>query len=246
VDDLGGNYGRADVELIRKAIDKCGRPIVLSVAAGVSKVDFSNTIQTRANLWRISADLWDTWPKLNQQLDLLDSWKNTSGPGHWADLDMIPLGHIAIRCKEGGADRKTRFTKDEQTTLMSLWTLAPSPLILGMNLPDNDAETLSLLTNDEVIAVNQDPLGKQAARIMQNGSTEAWKKELKDGSQAIGLFNRGAAQTNVTLKWDAAKLTGKMSARDLWQRKNLGVFENQLSLPIPAHGAVLLKLAKSS
>lgn len=245
VDYVKGPPDAPDIEFLRYAIDKCGRPIVLSTGHGPADIEKNYTLKTNVNLWRISNSLWDTWPKLNQQFDLFDLWKNTAGPGYWTDGDMIPLGRVAIRCKAGGADHRTSFTKDEQTTLMTLWSLAPSPLILGMNLPDNDAWTLSLLNNYEVITVNQDSLGKQGVRIMINGETEVWKKELKDGSQAIGLFNRGLAQANVTLKWDAAKFTGKMKARDLWQRKDLGVFENQMSLPIPAHGSSLLKLSKA-
>ena len=119
-------------------------------------------------MWRISGDFWDRWPDLNRAFDLLGKWQGVGGPGHWPDSDMIPFGHIGIKCTIAGPERQTRFTKDEQVMLMSLWALAPSPLMLGNNLPDTDEWTLSLLTNDEVLAVNQDPLGSPARRVTAN------------------------------------------------------------------------------
>lgn len=158
VDDLSNPYHKPEIEMIRKAIDNCGRAIVFSTSPGPTDVNMARHIQAQANMWRLSGDFWDTWAKLNAQFDLLASWKGVAGPGHWPDADMIPLGHIAIRSKCGGVDHLTKLAPDEQMALMSLWAIAPSPLMLGMNLPDNDAWTLSLLTNDEVLAVNQDPL----------------------------------------------------------------------------------------
>jgi len=129
---------------------------------------------------------------------------------------------------------------------MSLWALAPSPLMLGNNLPDTDEWTLSLLTNDEVIAVNQDALGSPARRVMQTKGTEVWVKELKDGSKAIGLFNRSAAAQDVELDWTDAGLAGKQALRHLWSHKDLGVFEAKFSVQVPRHGAVLLRAVQNT
>jgi alpha-galactosidase len=156
---------------------------------------------------------------------------------------MIPFGHIGIKCTIAGKDRQTRFTHDEQLTLMSLWSLASSPLILGNNLPDTDEWTLSLLTNDEVLAIDQDPLGIAAKRVSQKDGLEVWVKDLKDGSKAIGLFNRSPADASVTLDWTDAGLTGSQTLRDLWQHKDLGSFDQTYSCQVPSHGVVLL-LAK--
>lgn len=241
VDDLSSPYHQAEIAMIRKALDKCGRQIVFSTSAGPTPVRDAKHIFTHANQWRISGDFWDRWHDLNHQFDLLAQWQGVGGPGHWPDLDMIPFGHIGIKCTIAGPNRQTRFTHDEQRTLMSLWSLAPSPLMLGANLPDLDAWTLSLLTNDEVLAVDQDPLGSPAQRVVQKNGTEIWVKTLQDGSKAIGLFNRSDAAQDVELNWSDAGLTGKQMLRDLWQHKNLGEFDKQFVAQVPSHGAVLLR-----
>lgn len=243
VDDLSRPYSAHEIEMIRKAIDKCGRAIVFSTSPGPTDPARAAHVSTNANMWRVSGDFWDRWKDLDHQFDLLARWHDVGGPGHWPDADMIPLGHIGIKCTIAGPDRQTRFSRDEQRTLMSLWALAPSPLMLGNNLPDTDDWTLSLLTNDEVIAINQDPLGASARRVAQSQGTEVWVKKLKHGNTAIGLFNRTPAAAQVELDWNAAGLSGKQKLRDLWLHKNLGKFKGKYVAEIPSHGAVLL-LAK--
>ena len=137
VDDICPNYRTGESEMIRRAIDKCGRAIVYSISAGPPAPRTPRTSKTHVNMWRISSDFWDRWGSLNQQFDLMYPWHDFAGPGHYPDADMIPFGHICIRSKAGGNDRVCRFTHDEQITLMSFWCLAPSPLMLGGNLPDN-------------------------------------------------------------------------------------------------------------
>jgi len=246
VDDLSNPYSAHEIEMIRKALDKCGRPIVFSTSPGPTSPVQANHISKQANMWRISGDFWDRWPDLNRACDLLGKWQGVGGPGHWPDADMIPFGHIGIKCTIAGPERQTRFSKDEQVMLMSLWALAPSPLMLGNNLPDTDEWTLSLLTNDEVLAVNQDPLGSPARRVMQTNGVEIWVKELKNGGKAIGLFNRGTAARDITLDWNDAGLTGKQTFRDLWSHKNSGTFKTRYSAQVPAQGAVLLRAARYS
>jgi alpha-galactosidase len=246
VDDFSNPYRQSEIEMVRKAIDQCGRPIVLSTSAGPTPVREADHVKTHANMWRISGDFWDTWTKLNQQFDLMNSWRGVGGAGHFPDADMLPLGHICIRSKAGGNDRVTRYTQDEQLTMMSFWCLAPSPLMLGGNLPDNTPWDLSVITNDEVLTLDQDSLGKPAARLSQqsvgNSYTEVWVRELNGGSRAAGLFNRSGQPADVVLDWDEAKLVGKWTARDLWQHRSLGTFDRQLSLQVAPHGVVLLKL----
>jgi alpha-galactosidase len=236
VDDLSNPYSSAEIEALRSAIDKQDRPIVLSLSPGETPVSHADHVRNHANLWRISNDFWDRWRFLDRQFDLIARWQGVGGPGHWPDADMIPLGHIAQRCGADGPDRHTRFTRDEQATLMSMWAIAPSPLMLGMNLPDDDAWTDSLLTNDEVIAVDQDRLGRAAVLMGDRGPTEIWKKDLSDGSVAVGLFNRTGDATDMNVP-----LTGKQTVRDLWLGKDLGVFD-ELRLSVPRHGARLLRI----
>jgi alpha-galactosidase len=243
VDDLSQPYHTAEIEMIHRALAKITRPIVFSTSPGPTSTVHAQHIAANANLWRISGDFWDRWPKLNAQFDLLARWQATGvgGPGHWPDADMIPLGHIAIRSKLGGNPHRTHFTRDEQLTLISLWSLAPSPLMLGMNLPDNDDWTTALLTNPEVCALNQDPLGHPAKKFTIPGLTvELWTRDLSDGSHAIGLFNRTDQPVKVKLTWEQLGWK-RPHVRDLWLRKDLGK-QKEFSADIPPHGCVLLKV----
>jgi alpha-galactosidase len=241
VDDLSVPYSAGEIEAIRKALDKCTRPIVFSTSPGPTSVRNGLHVERRANMWRISGDFWDRWRKLDQQFDLIAQWHGFGGPGHWPDADMIPFGHIAIRSKNGGSPHITHFTPDEQVTLMSLWSLAPSPLMLGGNLPDNSDADLALLSNDEVLAVDQDRAGKPAVRVSFFGRTEVWVKELADGEKAMGLFNRSNSLESVTYSFKGDKYL----ARDLWGHRDLGEFADRLSMPVAAHGAILLRLSDS-
>ncbi|MGB8353245.1 MAG: glycoside hydrolase family 27 protein [Chthoniobacteraceae bacterium] len=243
VDDLSNPYHTGEIEMIRKAIDKCGRAIVLSTSPGPAPVAQAGHIKMQANMWRISGDFWDRWHDLNHQFDLLAQWEGVGGPGHFPDADMIPFGHIGIKCTIAGKDRQTRFTHDEQRTLMSLWSLASSPLILGCNLPDMDDWTLSLVANDEVLAIDQDALGRGAKRVSQKEGLEIWVKDLKDGAKAIGLFNRSDADAQITFKWGDAGLSGQQKVRDLWEQKDLDGAPDQITKVVPKHGVVLLKLS---
>ena len=241
VDDLSVPYSASEIEMIRRAIDKCGRQIVFSTSPGPTDFRYAEHVRTNANLWRISGDFWDEWKKLDHQFDLIAQWQNVAQPGHWPDADMIPFGHIGIRCWTNAREHQTRFTRDEQRTLMSLWALASSPLILGMNLPDNDAWTLSLLTNDEVIAVDQDPLGQSARRIHQENGGEIWIKNLCDGSRAVGLFNRGAQSLKIEAEGSQLGLSSSQQVRDLWAHQDLGK-QRSFTAELPSHGGMLLRV----
>lgn len=191
VDDLSRPYSTAEIEAIHRAIEKCGRSIVFSTSPGETPVTSAAHISAQANMWRMSDDFWDNWKFIDHNLDLMLAWRGVAGPGHWPDADMIPLGKIGKRSV--GKSRWTAFTRDEQITLMSLWAVVSSPLMLGMNLPENDDWTTALLSNPEVLAVNQDPLGKAAVRVAVDNKIEVWSKTLTDGSQAVALINRGNA-----------------------------------------------------
>ena len=242
VDDLSSPYHAPEIEMIRKAIEKCGRPIVFSTSAGPTDTTQAAHVAKHANMWRISGDFWDRWKDLNHQFDLLAAWQDVGGPGHWPDGDMIPFGHIGIKCTIAGPDRQTRFTPDEQRTLMSLWSLAPSPLMLGANLTDLDQATLALITNDEVLAVNQDPLGAKAKRIAQHDHTEVWVKNLRKRRQGCGPFQSRETATDVELLWSEAGLSGNREIRDLWSHRDLGSFNENFSVSVPRHSAILLRV----
>ncbi len=189
VDDLSRPYHQDEIEMIRKAIDQTGRPIVLSMSPGETPVEKYEHVKTHANMWRTVDDFWDNWSQLNYQFTVCNKWSPYIAPGTWPDADMLPLGHIAIR-GERGVDRQTNFTKDEQYTLMTLWSIFKSPLMFGGNLPDNEAFTDSLLTNDEVLymhktSVNNRQWYNQEDRI-------AWTADdPKNGDKFVALFNNG-------------------------------------------------------
>jgi alpha-galactosidase len=158
---------------------------------------------------------------------------------------MIPLGHVSVSGRSVGPDRQTGLTKDEQMTMISLWALAPSPMMLGMNLPDNDPWTLALITNDEILAVNQDSLGKQAIRQPRAGMSavsEVWVRDMADGSKVIGLFNRIGVQMPIRVEWRDIGVKSTKSVRDLWLRKDLPHLGAGYEATIGPHGAVLLRV----
>src|SRR5208282_4840749 len=223
VDDLSEPYHTAEIEMIRQAIDRCGRSIVFSTSPGETPFADAAHISTHANLWRVSGDFWDNWKSLDHEFTLGGRWHDFVGPGHWPDADMLPVGHLSVGKRSVGHDRFTALTRDEQLTHLSLWSLLPSPLMIGANLPDNDDWTLALLTNPEVIAVNQDALGQPGQRLTNVlAGVEIWTKKLADKSLAVGIFNRGKTAAPVNLVWHDLGLRTTPEVRDLWLRKDLG------------------------
>jgi alpha-galactosidase len=252
VDDIGASrlYGshRDEVALIRRAIDKCGRPIVLSLSPGPAPLDNGGDYARSANMWRITDDFWDKWELLADMFDRCERWYPVVGEGHWPDCDMLPLGHIGIRQTDGdGSDRLTRFTRDEQRTMLSLWSVFRSPLIMGGEMRDNDEWTLGLLTNPEVLAVNQGgarprPMAR-GERGMRSRPAVAWASDGPEGSTYVALFNLGEVDLEVGATWEELGLSGRRSIRDLWAREDLAAAEGRVSAILPPHGSALLKLS---
>jgi len=244
VDDLSRPYDsvqKAEVEAIRKAIDKTGRPIILSTSPGETPLSAGPHVMQYANQWRISDDFWDTWAALFDQFRRLHDWTPFRAAGRFPDADMLPLGKLA-----GGSPthsgRPTFFTQDEQYTLMSLWSIARSPLIHGGDMTQMDPFTLSLLTNEEVIAVNQRSTHNR--QLFRNGDLIAWVADPEDSpDKYLAVFNTGAAAAQVPV--DLAKLgfTGTVQIRSLWQKSDLGGFNVTFSPSVPSHGAALYRLS---
>ncbi len=242
VDDLSRPYAnnRAEIEAIRKAIDRTGRPMLLSTSPGETPVTEASHVSQHANLWRISDDFWDNWKLLHEQFERLNKWSHFIGPGHWPDADMLPLGRVRF-------GQPTKFTRDEQFTLMTLWSIARSPLIMGGDLTKLDDFTLSLLTNDEVLAVNQSSSGNK--QLFNRDGLIAWVADapgLKE--KYVALFNtRNVGSNNVAARV-AVKLAelgfaGECAYRDLWAQKDLGKVATELSVELPPHGAALYRVS---
>ena len=245
MDDTSAPYAAEEIAAVRRAIDRCGRTIVYSLSPGETPIEQAAHVASHANLWRVSGDFWDNWSSLDHEFALGTRWQKWAGPGHWPDADMLPVGHVSLKGRPVGPDRSTHFTKNEQMTLLSLWAVLPSPLMVGANLPDNDPWTLALLTNPEVLAVNQDSLGAAGNPVVSTDTLEVWTKPLADGSLAVGLFNRDDLEAPVTLKKAALGLHGSYTVRDLWQRKDRGRLPERDTLSVPGHGAILLRLTKT-
>jgi alpha-galactosidase len=192
------------------------------------------------HLWRSSGDLLDQWANLESVGFRQAGRERWTRPGEWNDTDMLVVGTLGW----GPNLRPTRLTPNEQILHLSLWALQAAPLFIGADLSKLDSFTLSLLSNDEVIAVDQDPLGRAAARIWADERREIWARQLADGATAVGLFNRGLHATEVTVHWSQLNLRGPQPLRDLWQRRDLGTAHDKFTAKVPRHGAVLLKIGK--
>jgi len=239
-DDMFGQGPTGDhsgeIDALGKAIAKYKRPIVLSLSPGTrddSKADF---LETHAQMWRISGDFWDRWVDLKNQFARFNNWNKWVRPGHWPDGDMLPLGHIGIRA-ERGDPRMSLLTHDEQITLISLWSIARSPLMFGGHLPDNDDFTLSLITNDEVLAVDQ--RASASRQLFSKGNQVAWTAEIP-GSAAkyVAVFNIGdAGDEQVRIDWADLGLPAKCVVRDLWAHKDAGAVQEGQAFSVKPHAS---------
>ncbi|HLK68690.1 MAG TPA: glycoside hydrolase family 27 protein [Bryobacteraceae bacterium] len=184
------------------------------------------------NLWRTTGDIRDTWESMSDiGFNRQSGREHYAGVGHWNDPDMLEIGN-------GG------MTDTEYETHMSLWSLLAAPLLAGNDLRDMKPDIAAILMNKEVIAVDQDKLGKQGVRVAKDGDTEVWAKPLADGGYAVALFNRGASVAKITAKWSDIGVTGKHKLRDLWKHQDLGGAADVYSADVPSHGVAMIKIAK--
>jgi hypothetical protein len=241
------NRGADDVRLseiaaLGRAIKKSGRPMILSLSPGPSAPAQVELLQKSAQLWRISGDFWDRWVDLRRQFDLGRRWIEHTGPNRWADADMLPLGRIAIR-GERGNDRMSLLTRDEQVTLMTLWSIFRSPLMMGGDLPSNDEFTLKLLTNREVLAVNQYSTNNR--ELFARGNEIAWIADVPGSSDKyLAVFNVSDDATPVEIKVSCKELgqAGRCRVRDLWAGRNLRA-SNEIVSTVNRHGARLYRVS---
>lgn len=237
-------YHERDVEAARAAADASGREMVLSLSPGdFATAGMAAHMKRYAQTARVSADFWDVWKNLKRQFDLLPAWTEHIGDGFWPDCDMLPIGMIGMR-KDGTRepDRPSRFTRDEQQLMMTLWAICRSPLFFGGDIALLDEPTLALLTNAEVLAVNQHSRGNR--QLFRRGEQVAWIAERPQGTgKYVALFNLADEGTaGIALTSDELGLSGPAKARDLWTGHDLGV-SDALRLAVPAHGARLVGIA---
>lgn len=226
--------------LMRDALARVDRDIVFALCQyGYGEV-WKWGAQAGGQLWRSSGDLLDQWANLQSVGFRQAGRERWTRPGEWNDTDMLVVGTLGW----GPEQRPTRLTQNEQVLHLTLWSLQAAPLFIGADLSKLDAFTLALLTNDEVIDVDQDPLGQSAHRVWQDARREIWARPLRDGTHAVGLFNRGLAPAEVAVDWSQLGMGGAQPVRDLWRRTDLGLFSEKFAATVPRHGAVFLRVGR--
>jgi alpha-galactosidase len=247
-------YKETEIRMISRALAKADRPIVLSLSPGPTSLANANNVRQYAQMWRISDDFWDHWGEssnpemgwaqsLHDQFATAVGWAPYAGPGHWPDADMLPIGYIGPRPGVGKA-RETNFTRDEQRTLMTLWSIIRSPLILGSDLTRNDDWTTSLLTNPEVIAVDQHSRDNRPLIVTSHQVVWTARPETGTGTY-LAVFNRGNGELELHLGWNelGLKLGRAYKLRDLWERKDLAP-ATELGLKLAPHNCVLYRASE--
>lgn len=241
---LPGQDARGSYNNIRQALDASGRPIVLSICEWGKNQPWLWGKEAGGNLWRTTGDIQDRWAGKkewspgnccsNGMLDIVDEnaeLNGVAGPGHWNDPDMLEVGN-------GG------MTTTEYRSHFSMWAIMAAPLIAGNDLRSMTPEIRDILTNKEVIAIDQDPMGRQGRRVWKDGDLEVWGKQLKDGGRGVVLLNRGSAQHEITVTWEQMGYPAHLSAavRDLWGHKDLGKFTGKFSAPVESHAVVMVRV----
>jgi hypothetical protein len=240
VDDIARPYRALEIEGYSKAIENCGRPIVLSLSPGETPISDSAHVKQYANMWRMADDFWDKWQEVLKMFDYAKTWEGVSGPGHWPDCDMMQIGKLSKRGPVG-PERYSRLTPDELLTHMSFWCLYRSPLMLGGNLPENRELENNLITNSEVLAVNQN--GENPRQLYKNDSSMVWISNVHNSKDIyVGMFNISNENHSVNVDFSRLGIKGKVTVRDLWKKSDIGTFQKKYGQMINEHGCGLLRL----
>ena len=233
------------------ALKNCGREILLSLCEWGGRAPYLWGRKAGGQMWRVTGDVIDAWDNvelswggltINGAIDLGAYISQYAGPGGWNDMDMLVVGiHGSGHTTDQGA------TDEEYRTQMAMWSILCSPLMAGCDIRTMDSAAAETMMNPEILAVNQDPLGKQAVRVARKGGLEVWRKPMGDGSIAAALLNRTDAGAEIELRWrDLGLLDNeKLHVRDLWARQDVGEAREKLVRPVPAHGTVMLRLSGS-
>lgn len=245
VDDILNPYHQSEIAGYSLAIEHSGRPIALSLSLGPVPVERADFLAAHANMWRLTSDVWDNWGSLERDFHHAAEWSGHSRPGNWPDLDMLPLGRLAARYtkRERGTfselDRPSPLTHEEQRTLMTLWAIYRSPLMMGGNLTDNDDWTTSLLTNRAVIEVDQHSRNN---RLVRGGDYPVYAADAPEGDDRyVALFNTSDERATVSVALSALALENAAPV-DLWTGEELSPVHDRVSADLAPHASVLLRL----
>lgn len=226
-----------EIEMIRAAIDRSGRDMVLSLSPGPAPLNKAEHLSKKANMWRISGDFWDRWDKLLNMFSLCEKWYPYVKDGSFPDCDILPLGKLCIDGSYmGDMGRDSGFTNEEQKTMMTLWAVFRSPLFFGGELRLTDDYTLSLITNSEVINVNQN--SEKPLFVYNKGSIAVWQTKVENGT-AVAVFNLSDEEKRHKLKLSDLGIENVRAVRDLWARKDISKCENDLTVSLKPHSSAL-------
>ena len=237
-DDIAREYPHCarEIELISAACRKCGRDMVLSLSPGPAPLEKAEHLKTWANMWRITDDFWDRWDLLKGMFERAEKWCIHAGPGHWPDADMLPVGALR-QCSD--PDGWTQFTQAEQRTMMTLWCMMRSPLMIGGEMTKNDEFTLKLLTNGDVLAIEKESWS--AHPLYTNGDESAWIAPRRDGNgYYLALFNLSDGERTVTVSAAEQDTAGISGARELWTGRETGKTD-RISATLPPHDAAVFR-----
>lgn len=227
-------------QVMRASLDKVNRDIMFSFCQYGMGESWNWAGEVGGNSWRTTGDITDTWQSMSDIGFHQQAEAPHARPGHFNDPDMLIVGKVGW----GDNQHNTRLTPDEQYTHISLWSLLASPLLIGCDLGHLDRFTLNLLTNDEVLAINQDDLGKEAVQVAAKDGYLVYVKELQDGGKAVGIFNTTGEYKNITLNWNELGLGGYTKVRDVWRQKYLITDNKTFKTGVPSHGVTLVKLSR--
>jgi alpha-galactosidase len=223
------------------ALKLSGRDIIYSLSNS-AKIENGPMLVKYAQLWRDSGDIRDNWASLCTNGFKYEGWDKYAGPGHWPDPDMMVLGNVGFERGWGSVTHPTHLTPDEQYSHMTLWCMLAAPLILGCDLTKLDDFTKGLLTNDEMIAVDQDPLGKAAKPVAGDYFHQIYARPLSDGSTAVAIFNMAPGKMKYHVSLDGLGPLGKYTVRDLWRQTDYPSGTTTIDQEINGHGVLVLKL----
>lgn len=239
-DDMLWPYHDDEIAAYAQAIARSGREMALSLSPGkqMSLTRLPHLLE-HATMWRVSDDLWDRWEDVYDQFGRLARWAPYIEPGRWPDADMLPVGRIGIRA-ERGTDRLTRLTLEEQRTMLSLWCLARSPLMVGCDLPTSPPETIELLTNPGVLEILTS--GTDNCEVLREGDLVVWvARQATTGARWVGVFWTGDTAETVQLPAGSAGVTAGSAGLDLWSGADVALVDGDLVVDVPAHGVRLLR-----
>lgn len=229
-----------EIEMIRAAIDRSGRDMVLSLSPGPAPLNKAEHLSENANMWRISGDFWDRWDKLLNMFSLCEKWYPYVKDGSFPDCDILPLGKLCVDGSYmGDMGRDSGFTKEEQKTMMTLWAVFRSPLFFGGELRLTDNYTLSLVTNPEVINVNQN--SEKPLFVYNKGGIAVWQTKIENCT-AVAVFNLSDEEKHYKLSFSDLGIENVRAVRDLWARKDIPKCQNDVAVSLKPHSSEFFEI----